>query len=94
MQHCRYPLVLKRGRMRMAPPPTEIQKAEDSLSNSGKTYTLIPSKRALADAAELKIDLSNSDFPLFLADRLAFASPNGGLQVSALLLAFISPWWV
>lgn len=80
--------------MRMAPPPTEIQRAEDSLGNSGKTYTLIPSKRALADAAELKIDLSNSDFPLFVADRLAFASPNGGLQVRAPLQAYILPWWV
>jgi hypothetical protein len=80
--------------MRMAPPPIEIQKAEDSLSNNGKTFTLIPSKRALADAAELNIDLSNSDFPLFVADRLAFASPNGGLQVRALLQAYIFPMGV
>ncbi|KAI2507819.1 hypothetical protein MHU86_6599 [Fragilaria crotonensis] len=80
-----YPLVLKRGRMRMAPPPSEIQKAEEALVGSDTTFTLVPSKQALADAAELKIDLSSSDFPLFVADRLAFASPNGGLQVPLFL---------
>jgi hypothetical protein len=71
--------------MRMAPPPSEIQKAEESLVGSDTTFTLVPSKQALADAAELKIELSSSDFPLFVADRLAFASPNGGLQVRCLL---------
>jgi hypothetical protein len=65
----------------MAPPPAEIQKAEDALNDSGKVYTLVPSKHALADAAELKIDLAKNDFPLYVADRLAFANPNGGLQV-------------
>ena len=69
----------------MAPPPSEIQKAEESLVGSDTTFTLVPSKQALADAAELKIGLSSSDFPLFVADRLAFASPNGGLQVRCLL---------
>lgn len=68
----------------MAPPPSEIQKAEEALVGSDTTFTLVPSKQALADAAELKIDLSSSDFPLFVADRLAFASPNGGLQVRCL----------
>ena len=68
--------------MRMAPPPAEIHKAEESLMvDADTTFTLVPSKRALQDANELKIDLSRSDFPLFVADRLAFASPNGGLQV-------------
>jgi hypothetical protein len=69
--------------MCMAPPPVEIIKAEESLLmvDADTTFTLVTSKRALQDAAELKIDLSCSDFPLFVADRLAFASPNGGLQV-------------
>jgi len=72
--------------MRMAPPPSEIQKAEDSLVDSAKTYNLIPSNHALADANEMKLDLAANDFPLFVADRLAFASPNGGLQVGFLVI--------
>mmetsp|Transcript_23388 Transcript_23388/g.38705 ORF Transcript_23388/g.38705 Transcript_23388/m.38705 type:complete len:338 (+) Transcript_23388:155-1168(+) len=81
-----YPLVLRRGRMRMAPPPIEVQKAEDALSaNTDTTYTLVPSKNALADAADAKLDLDANDFPIFVADRLAFGDPNGGLKVPLFL---------
>jgi len=76
-----YPLILRRGRMRMAPPPLEITKAEES----NKIFSLVPSKQAVSDAANQNIDLSTNDFPLFVADRLAFANPNGGLQVPLFL---------
>lgn len=76
-----YPLILRRGRMRMSPPPVEISKAEES----DRTFTLVPSKQAVADAASQKLDLANNDFPLFVADHLAFGSQNGGLQVPLFL---------
>lgn len=79
-----YPLVLKRGRMRMAPPPPEIQKAEAELSsnteNSGRpavTYRLVPSKSAVEEAKEFNLNLAENDIPLFVADRLAFAGAKG-----------------
>jgi hypothetical protein len=74
-----YPLVLKRGRMRMAPPPSEVERAEGNLlSNNEKSYFLIPSTKAIEQYKEFNVgDLSNSDIPLFIADRLAFASPKG-----------------
>jgi hypothetical protein len=67
--------------MRMAPPPPEIQKAESALEMSHKIYTLIPSKQEKIDASDFSLSLEPSDIPLFVADRLAFANPNGGLQV-------------
>jgi hypothetical protein len=76
----RYPLVLKRGRMRMAPPPLEVQQAEETLQAQGlstKNFKLIPSKAAIKDAAETKTDLADGDIPLFVADRLAFAGDAG-----------------
>ena len=79
----RYPLILKRGRMRMAPPPAEVAQAEaelaSSLENGGssKSYRLIPSKAALEQAKEFNMNLAANDIPLFVADRLAFASPKG-----------------
>ena len=80
-QLCRYPLVFKRGRMRMAPPPAEIEKAEQELASteggSQKVYRLIPSKAAVSQAKEFNMNLVESDVPLFVADRLAFASANG-----------------
>jgi len=77
-----YPLVLRRGRMRMAPAPVEVSKAE---ANIDTKYTLIPSKQAIADAAELKIMLAPNDFPLFVADRLAFSKVGAGIQVPLFL---------
>ena len=74
--------MLKRGRMRMATPPPEVAKAEQEIVagedvSDGKTYRLVPSKAAIQQASEFKIDLAESDFPLFVADRLAFANPKG-----------------
>ena len=73
----RYPLVLKRGRMRMAPPPAEVAKAEQELSETSKVYRLIPSKASIQQAAEMQTDLMENDIPLFVADRLAFAGSKG-----------------
>jgi hypothetical protein len=63
----------------MAPPPPEVEKAEQELNegSSSKSYRLIPSKMAKEQAKELKMNLAESDIPLFVADRLAFASSNG-----------------
>ena len=62
----------------MAPPPAEVAKAEQELTEgSQKTYRLIPSKAAIDQAKEFKMDLAENDIPLFVADRLAFASPKG-----------------
>ncbi|CAJ1966889.1 unnamed protein product [Cylindrotheca closterium] len=73
-----YPLILQRGRMRMAPPPPEIEKAEAQLSeNPGKKYRLIPSKPSVEQANEYKLNLLENDVPLFVADRLAFAGSKG-----------------
>ncbi len=69
--------------MRMAPPPVEIQKAETYLISSAETdtppksYRLIPSKTAVEQAKEFNMKLRDNDIPLFVADRLAFASPRG-----------------
>lgn len=69
--------------MRMAPPPSEIQKAEAELASnietgvSPRTYRLIPSKTAVDQAKEFNMKLAENDIPLFVADRLAFASPRG-----------------
>ena len=69
--------------MRMAPPPVEIQKAEAELAESAETgtsrksYRLIPSKAAIEQAKEFGVTLKENDIPLFVADRLAFASPRG-----------------
>jgi hypothetical protein len=65
--------------MRMAPPPAEVEKAEQELSDgTNKSYRLSPSKEAVAQATkEFEMDLAASDIPLFVADRLAFASSNG-----------------
>lgn len=63
----------------MAPPSTEVQNAEADLSNSDspKTYRLVPSKAAKEQAKEFNMQLADSDIPLFVADRLAFAGPKG-----------------
>jgi hypothetical protein len=68
--------------MRMAYPPAEVQKAEEDLSTeNAKTYTLVPSKSAAKDAASFNLELAANDLPIFVADRLAFGDPNGGLKV-------------
>ena len=77
----RYPLLFKRGRMRMAPPPVEVQKVEqilfdDPSKSSDYKFHLVPSKAAIKDAESLDLPL-NGDIPLFVADRLAFASDEG-----------------
>jgi len=76
-----YPLVLKRGRMRMAPPPAEVERAEAKIMDADKSdvpaYRLIPSKSSVQQAKEFNVELSTSDVPLFVADRLAFGSPKG-----------------
>ena len=78
-----YPLVLKRGRMRMSPPPFEVQQAEDEINRQGqgagnsKQYRLIPSKQAMKDAAEMKMEVLDGDIPLFVADKLAFQGSKG-----------------
>jgi len=82
LDQVQYPLILRRGRMRMAPPPVEVSKAE---ANSDVKYTLIPSKQAIADAAEFNVKLAPNDFPLFLADRLAFSQVDGTIQVPLFL---------
>lgn len=82
-----YPLVLKRGRMMMPPPPSEVAKAEEVLRGEdgapladGTNYKLIPSAHARESAAEFDLKLEANDLPLFVADRLAFAAA-GGAQV-------------
>ena len=63
----------------MAPPPPEVQAAEADLNNgdSGAKYRLIPSKSAMAKAKAMDMVLVESDVPLFVADRLAFAGTKG-----------------
>ena len=67
--------------MRMAPPPVEVERAEGMILDKGKadspSYRLIPSKVSVQQAKEFNSELSNSDLPLFVADRLAFGSPKG-----------------
>ena len=73
-----YPLVMKRGRMRMAPPPVEVSNAEAKLmENNDVVYKLVPSQRALQATSDLGLTLEKGDVPLFAADRLAFASGSG-----------------
>lgn len=75
-----YPLVLKRGRMRMAPPPAEVEKAEAKIMEAkaeSPAYRLIPSKASVKQAKEYGMELSSSDIPLFVADRLAFGGSKG-----------------
>ena len=83
MDQVTYPLVLQRGRMRMAPPPFEVQQAEDTLTREGtvagskQKYKFVPSQQALQDAADMNMELLESDIPLFVAERLAFQSSKG-----------------
>ena len=66
--------------MRMAQPPAEVEKAEAQIMDdkaSSPAYRLIPSKSSVKQAKEYGMDVSNSDIPLFVADRLAFGGPKG-----------------
>jgi hypothetical protein len=69
----------------MAPPPLEVQQAEETMQAQGlstKNFKLVPSTAATNDAAETNTDLADGDIPLFVADRLAFAgNGNEGPQV-------------
>lgn len=83
-----YPLLLKRGRMMMPPPPSEVANAEEALRGEDGTpladsinYKLIPSAQAQKSAADMDLKLETNDLPLFVADRLAFAASGGGAQV-------------
>ena len=65
----------------MAPPPKEVERAEEALSaDDTKSYTLVASKAAMKDAAEFNLKLTKNDIPLFVADRLAFAGPKGAQE--------------
>ena len=63
--------------MRMAPPPTEVEKAEAQITDAGKSntpaYRLIPSKVAVQQAKELNMELSNSDIPVSSSLYFQFA---------------------
>ena len=62
----------------MAPPPPEIQHAEEAImEGNSKLYMIIPSKSALKDASALGLNVAPGDIPLFIADRLAFAGSKG-----------------
>jgi len=74
-----YPLVLNRGRMRMALPPVEIQKAETILESDPETkFQLVANPIAIQDANDLGMtNFVNGDVPLFAANKLAFAGQQG-----------------
>ncbi|KAL9178328.1 hypothetical protein ACHAXT_001756 [Thalassiosira profunda] len=72
-----YPLILKKeGGKVSASTPVEIKAARESVSSS---YRLVPSKAARNEAKD--ISLKEGDIPLFVVERLAFASDDGRPQV-------------
>ena len=78
-----YPLILKQGKIKtVTVTPPEVKKAIESGSET--QFTLIPSASALKDAKETETSLSQNDIPLFVVERLAFAS-NSGPQVPLFL---------
>ena len=71
-----YPLILKQGKVKTSSPtPTAIKLAIETASET--QYTLIPSTSALKDAKDTGTTLQPNDIPLFIVDRLAFASDTG-----------------
>lgn len=73
-----YPLILeqRQGTMKMvSTAPKEIKQA--ILRDTETQYTLIPSAAALKDAQETNTILQQNDAPIFVVERLAFASNNG-----------------
>ena len=78
-----YPMILKQGKIKtVSATPAEIKKAIDTVSEV--QFTLIPSASANKDAKETNTELVQNDVPLFVVDRLAFAS-NSGPQVPLFL---------
>ena len=63
----------------MAPPPAEIEQAEAKIMAGDRSdiFRLVPSKISVEQAKQLDLETSQSDVPLFIADRLAFASTKG-----------------
>ena len=61
--------------------PTE--QVEDAINSQGqgagnsKQFRLIPSKQAMKDAAEMKMEVLDGDIPLLVADKLAFQGSKG-----------------
>ncbi|KAL3800194.1 LOW QUALITY PROTEIN: hypothetical protein HJC23_001115, partial [Cyclotella cryptica] len=76
------PLILKHGKIQSASTPQKILQAQESLSEL--SFTLVPSTTALKDAKATEVNLKENDVPLFVVDRLAFAS-NKGPQVPLFL---------
>ena len=82
-----YPLILNRGdKVKTSKnTPVEIRNARESISAEGgattKKYSIVPSKAALGDAKGMT--LKDGDIPLFVVERLAFASNEvgGGAQL-------------
>ena len=76
-----YPLILKQqqGTMKTisSTTPNEIKQAILLRDTETTQYTLIPSATALKDARETNTILKQNDVPIFVVERLAFASNNG-----------------
>jgi hypothetical protein len=71
-----YPLILKQGKVKTAAPtPAAIKQAIETVSE--RQFTLIPSSTAQKDAKETGTTLQPNDVPLFIVERLAFASDSG-----------------
>jgi len=78
-----YPLILKRVIVKASSStPAEIRQAIEA--SSDRQFTLSPSTSALKDAKDTGTSLKENDIPLFVVERLAFAS-NEGAQVPLFL---------
>ncbi|KAL7552905.1 hypothetical protein ACHAWF_016157 [Thalassiosira exigua] len=74
-----YPLILKReGAAQSNDVPLEIREAGSA--PSGPTYRLVPSAASMADATAVSLK-EGTDIPLYVAERLAFASDDSGARV-------------
>ena len=80
-----YPLILGRGgtpETTSAVAPAEIKNALAAAAGTnggGKSYGLVPSEAASIDARDM--GLKEGDIPLYVVERLAFASDDGRPQV-------------
>ncbi|KAL7543502.1 hypothetical protein ACHAXR_013177 [Thalassiosira sp. AJA248-18] len=75
-----YPLVLKReATKQQTSTAVEIKNAIESVQNNDGSYSLVPSTAALNDAKDMT--LKKADIPLFVVERLAFASNDGKPEV-------------
>jgi hypothetical protein len=77
-----YPLILKQGKFKASSTPVEIKQAINSSTET--QFILVPSTSSLKDAKETGTTLKQNDVPLFVVERLAFAS-NDGPQVPLFL---------